>query len=118
MVIYLTICNFAVRVVLVREEDGIQLLVHYVSKRLANVETRYTSLEKLAYALILASQKLRPYFQMHRIKVRTSYPLRKVMDKPEESGQILKWTVELSQFEVDYKPMTAIKGQALADFIL
>ncbi|XP_074351503.1 uncharacterized protein LOC141690618 [Apium graveolens] len=29
-----------------------------------------------------------------------------------------EWTVELGQFEVDYKPRTAIKGQALADFLL
>ncbi|XP_074344614.1 uncharacterized protein LOC141683736 [Apium graveolens] len=40
------------------------------------------------------------------------------MHKPESSGRMLKWTVELGQFEVDYKPRTAIKGQALADFVL
>ncbi|XP_074378382.1 uncharacterized protein LOC141719919 [Apium graveolens] len=36
----------------------------------------------------------------------------------EEDGVQLPWTVELGQFEVDYKPRTAIKGQALADFVL
>ncbi|XP_074361662.1 uncharacterized protein LOC141701928 [Apium graveolens] len=40
------------------------------------------------------------------------------MHKPESSGRILKWTVELGQFEVDYKPRTTIKSQALADFVL
>ncbi|XP_074381115.1 uncharacterized protein LOC141721873 [Apium graveolens] len=48
----------------------------------------------------------------------TSYPLRKVMYKPETTGRMLKWTIEIGQFEVDYKPRTAIKGHALADFIL
>ena len=62
LVLYLAISDFAVSAVLVREEDGIQLSVYYVSKRLADAETRYTSLEKLVYALILASRKLRPYF--------------------------------------------------------
>ncbi|XP_074351692.1 uncharacterized protein LOC141690829 [Apium graveolens] len=118
LILYLAVSDFAISAVLVREDDGVQLPVYYVSKRLADVETRYTSLEKLAYALILASRKLRPYFQAHKIEVRTSYPLRQVMHKPESSGRMLKWTVELSQFEVDYKPMTAIKGQALADFVL
>ncbi|XP_074337232.1 uncharacterized protein LOC141674424 [Apium graveolens] len=40
------------------------------------------------------------------------------MHKPESSCRMLKWTVELGQFEGDYKPRTAIKGQALADFML
>ncbi|XP_074355873.1 uncharacterized protein LOC141695533 [Apium graveolens] len=39
------------------------------------------------------------------------------MHKPESSGRMLKWTVELGQFKVDYKPMTAIKGQSLANFV-
>ncbi|XP_074337040.1 uncharacterized protein LOC141674218 [Apium graveolens] len=118
LILYLAVSDFAISAVLVREEDGVQLPVYYVSKRLTDAETRYTSLEKLAYALILASRKLRPYFQAHKIEVRTSYPLRQVMHKPESSGRMLKWTVELGQFEVDYKPRTAIKGQALADFVL
>ncbi|XP_074354564.1 uncharacterized protein LOC141693377 [Apium graveolens] len=118
LVLYLAVSDFTVSAVLVREEDGIQLPVYYVCKRLADAETRYTSLEKLAYALILASRKLRPYFQVHRVEVRISYPLRQVMHKPESSGRMLKWTVELGQFEVDYKPRTAIKGQALTDFVL
>ncbi|XP_074378015.1 uncharacterized protein LOC141719535 [Apium graveolens] len=31
---------------------------------------------------------------------------------------MLKWTVQLGQCQVDYKPRTAIKGQAPADFVL
>ncbi|XP_074346342.1 uncharacterized protein LOC141685117 [Apium graveolens] len=75
-------------------------------------------MEKLVYALILASRKLRPYFQAHRIEVRTAYPLRQVLHKPESSGRMLKWVVELGQFNLEYVPRTAIKGQALADFLL
>ncbi|XP_074342025.1 uncharacterized protein LOC141679423 [Apium graveolens] len=118
LVLYLAVSDFAVSAVLVREEDGVQLPVYDVSKRLADAETRYANLEKLTYALILASQKLRPYFQAHKTEVRTSYPLRQVMHKPEASGRMLKWTIELGQSEVDYKPRTAIKVQTLADFIL
>ncbi|XP_074375125.1 uncharacterized protein LOC141716848 [Apium graveolens] len=75
-------------------------------------------MEKLVYALILASRKLRPYFQAHRIEVRTAYPLRQVLHKPETSGRMLKWAVELGQFDLEYMPHTAIKGQALTDFLL
>ncbi|XP_074374186.1 uncharacterized protein LOC141714571 [Apium graveolens] len=75
-------------------------------------------MEKLVYALILAARKLRPYFQAYRIEVRTAYPLRHILHKLESSGRMLKWAVELGQFDLEYCPCTAIKGQALVDFIL
>ncbi|XP_074327402.1 uncharacterized protein LOC141665320 [Apium graveolens] len=50
--------------------------------------------------------------------VRTAYPLRHILHKPESSGRMLKWAIELGQFDLEYCPYTAIKGQALADFIL
>ncbi|XP_074366739.1 uncharacterized protein LOC141707460 [Apium graveolens] len=118
LILYLTVSEYSISAVLVREEDGQQSPVYYVSKRLHDAETRYTSIEKLVYALILASRKLRPYFQAHRIEVRTAYPLRQVLHKPESSGRMLKWDVELGQFDLEYVPRTTIKGQALADFLL
>ncbi|XP_074323758.1 uncharacterized protein LOC141660672 [Apium graveolens] len=75
-------------------------------------------MEKLVYALILASRKLRPYFQAHKVEVRTAYPLHHILHKPKTSGRMLKWAVELGQFDVEYKPRTVIKAQTLADFIL
>ncbi|XP_074373606.1 uncharacterized protein LOC141713947 [Apium graveolens] len=118
LILYLTVSEYSISAVLVREEDGQQSPVYYVSKRLHDAETRYTSMEKLVYALILASRKLRAYFQAHRIEVRTAYPLRQVLHKSESSGRMLKWAVELGQFDLEYVPRTAIKGQALADFLL
>ncbi|XP_074356057.1 uncharacterized protein LOC141695732 [Apium graveolens] len=118
LILYLAVSEYSISVVLVREEDGQQSPVNYVSKRLHDAETRYTSMEKLVYALILASRKLRPYFQAYRIEVRTAYSLRQVLHKPESSGRMLKWAVKLGQFDLEYMPRTAIKGQALAHFLL
>ena len=78
---------------------------------------RYTPLEKLALALVSSARKLRPYFQGHPIRVPTSYPLRQVLQNPELSGQIVKWAIELGEFDIEYVPRTAIKAQALADFV-
>ena len=80
---------------MIKEEGQAQQPVYYVSKGLLDAETRYSNMEKLAYALILASRKLRPYFQAHKIEARTLFPLRKVLHKPEASGRIMKWAVEL-----------------------
>ena len=74
-------------------------------------------MEKLAYVLVISSRKLRPYFQAHIVEVLTSYPFHKVLQKLEASGRLLKWTMELGQFDIHFRPRTAIKGQALTDFI-
>ena len=47
----------------------------------------------------------------------TDQPIRKAMNKPEAAGQMVQWAIELSQFDVECRPRTAIKAQALADFI-
>ncbi|XP_074277842.1 uncharacterized protein LOC141601454 [Silene latifolia] len=103
--------------VLVREQEGSQHPVYYISKSLLPAETMYTSLEKLVLALVTASYKLRPYFESHTISVITNYPLKTIMRKPELSGRMAKWSVHLSGYDLKFEPRTAIKSQALADFV-
>ena len=75
-------------------------------------------MEKLAFALITASRKLRHYFQAHAIVVMTDHPLKKSMNKLEAAGQLIQWAIELSEFDIKYQPRNAIKTQALANFIV
>ncbi|XP_077251974.1 uncharacterized protein LOC143891236 [Tasmannia lanceolata] len=65
----------------------------------------------------MAARKLRPYFQAHTIKVLTDQPLRQVLHRPDISGRLVKWVVELSEFDIQYAPRPAIKAQVLADFV-
>ena len=74
-------------------------------------------MEKLVFALITASRKLRHYFQAHVIVVMTEHPLKKSMNKLEAAGRLIQWAIELSEFDVKYQSRNAIKAQALADFI-
>jgi hypothetical protein len=74
-------------------------------------------MEKLAFALITAARKLQPYFQAHTIVVLTNHPLRKAMSKLDVAGRLIQWSIELSEFDVDYRPRTAIKAQTLANFV-
>ncbi|KAK3026499.1 hypothetical protein RJ639_041796 [Escallonia herrerae] len=54
----------------------------------------------------------------HTIIVLTDQPLRKVLLSPEASRRLVNWSVELGEFDIEYKPRTTIKAQALADFIV
>ena len=60
-------------------------------------------MEKLALALVVTSRKLRPYFHSHTIRVLTNYQLRQ-LQKPDTSGHLLKWVIELSQFDIEFIP--------------
>ena len=81
-------------------------------------EERYPKMEKLILALVTTSRKLRPYFQAHTIEVPTEYPMKQILHKPETSGRLIKWAIELSEFDIRYKLRITIKGQILADFIM
>ena len=75
-------------------------------------------MEKLILALVTAARKLHPYFQAHTIEVPTEYSMKQVLHKPETSGRLMKWVIELSEFDIRYKPKTTIKGQVLTDFVM
>ena len=75
-------------------------------------------MEKLILALVTAARKLRPYFQAHTIEVPTEYPMKQVLQKLETSRRLMKWALELSEFDIRYKPKSTIKGQVLADFVM
>ena len=103
---------------MVREEDRKQLPVYYISQAFQGVKAKYSRIEKIAFALIVVSRKLRPYFQANPILVMTDQPIKKSMNKPKAAGRMVQWAIELSQFDIEYHPRTAIKAQALADFIV
>ena len=115
--LYLAMSATAVSAALIQEEDKKQLPVYYVSQAFQGAEFGYPKIEKIAFALIMASRKLRQHFQASPILVMTNQPIRKYMNKPEATGRMVQWAIELSQFDIEYHPRMAIKAQALADFI-
>jgi hypothetical protein len=67
---------------------------------------------KLLYAVVIASRKLRHYFQAHKISVVSSYPLRVMLYNPNATGNIAKWAAELAKFELDFIPHHIVKSHA------
>jgi hypothetical protein len=104
-----------------REEEGqaypVQRPVYYVSEVLANAKTRYTQPQKLLYALLITSRKCRHYFQAHKIMVPSSFPLGEIIRNRDANSRIVKWSVELGEFDIVFCPRQAIKSQILADFV-
>ncbi|GKV02675.1 hypothetical protein SLEP1_g15073 [Rubroshorea leprosula] len=116
--LYLGLTEEAVSSVLLREENKNQKPICYVSKVLQGAEQNYPLAKKAAFALVCTARKLRAYFQSHQIVVYTDFPLRKILQKPELSGRLIEWSVELSEYDLKFQPRTTIKGQAVADFLV
>ena len=57
-------------------------------------------MEKLAFALITTTRKLRPYFQAHIIVVHIDKPLWTAMNNPEVTKWLVLWVIELIDFDI------------------
>ena len=68
---YIAVAPYAVSLVLIRVDCGIQRPIYYVSKSLHEAEVRYLPLEKAILAVVLGTRKLPHYFQVHTVVVLT-----------------------------------------------
>ena len=118
LTLYLVVPGFSTSVVLVKDKDRVQRPVYYCSRALRGAEERYPRMEKLILTLVIAARKLHPYFQAYTIEISIKYPMKQVLHKPETSGRLIKWAIELSEFDIRYKLKTVIKGQVLAYFVM
>ncbi|VFQ94507.1 unnamed protein product [Cuscuta campestris] len=62
--------------------------------------------------------RLTPYFQAHPVQVLSQQPIGALLRSPNAPSRMSKWTVFLGAFQIEFKPRPAIKGQALADFVV
>jgi hypothetical protein len=56
--------------------------------------------------------------QEYSISVVSDYPLGDILRNQDATGRISKWAVELGALNIEFKPRTAIKSQALVDFMV
>jgi hypothetical protein len=73
----------------------VQKPVYFISTVLCNTRECYTMQQKLLYTLLIASRKLRHYFQGHPIKVVSDRPLETILRNPNVIGRVVEWAVEL-----------------------
>ena len=114
---YIAVALYAISLVLIRVDSGIQRPVYYMSKSLNEAEVRYLPLEKAILAVVHATRKLPQYSQTHTVVVLTQLQLKSVLRSANYTGRIAKWGTILRAFDIKYMPRTSIKGQVLADLV-
>lgn len=70
--------------------------IYYASNVLAGTEILYSPLENHIFNLVISARKLKPYFQAHLAVILINVPRRQIFCKPDLTGRITKWVLELS----------------------
>ncbi|GAU40689.1 hypothetical protein TSUD_88350 [Trifolium subterraneum] len=115
--LYLAVASEAISAVLIRETEQGQKPVYFVSRALQGPELRYLQIENIALAVVMAARKLRYYFLAHFIVIRTDQPVKQLLARPDMVGRMLKWSLELAEFDINFESRKALKAQVLADFV-
>ena len=92
---YIAIALYALSLVLIRIDCGVQRPVYYVSKSLHEAE-------------VLGTRKLPHYFQAHTVVVLTQLPLKTILQSVDYTGRVARWGTILGAFDIKYMPRTSI----------
>ena len=117
--LYLSAGERSIGSVLIQELEGKERVVFYLSRRLLDAETRYSPVEKLCLCLYFSCTRLRHYLLSNECTVICKADVVKYMlSAPILKGRVGKWIFYLTEFDLRYESPKAIKGQAIADFIV
>nr|GEU88256.1 retrovirus-related Pol polyprotein from transposon 17.6 [Tanacetum cinerariifolium] len=104
LIIYLATAKETVSAVLMTEREAKQMPIYFVSRALRGSKINYTSMEKLVLTLVHTSKRLKRNFQAHSIIVIIDQPIQQVLSRPEVAGRLQKWSIELGEYVIHYRP--------------
>ena len=112
-------CDTAIGAILTQiDSKGRHRVIQYISHSLPDVQRRWATIEKEAYAVIYALQKLRPYLLGADFIVYTDHkPLKSLFAKSMNNTKIQRWAILLAEYgaHIEYiKGKNNVKADALS----
>jgi hypothetical protein len=118
-ILYLAASTSTIAMVLVQEDsNGEEHVIYYLSKSLSGPELRYSHVEKLAMAAVIAVQRFRHYILLRTTTViADSNPMYHVLTRQVLGGKYSKWIVILQEFDLEFTKAKAKKSLVFAELI-
>jgi hypothetical protein len=116
MLLYITTTNWVVSTAIVIEREEVELvykvqqLVYYISEVLNESKTCYPQVQKLLYAILITSCKLRHYFDTYPMEVVMEFPLGNILYNKDANRCTIKWVLELSLYTLEFQSRQTIKS--------
>jgi len=95
LLIYIAAIKDIIYTTILQEQDNEEHLVYFVSRTLQDVDSFYQMVEKVVLSPLTIVTRSRPFFQSYMVVVRTNYPIQKILPKPNLTGKMVFWTMEL-----------------------
>ena len=100
-------CDYAIGGILCQmDTNGVERVIQYISHQLNPVQRRWATIEKEAFAVVYALQKLRPYLLGAEFTVYTDHkPLKSLFTKEMANTKIQRWAVLLAEYgaKIEYR---------------
>ena len=119
LLLYLSVSYIALECMLAQLDDlGKERAIYYLSKRMIDYETRYVMIKCFCLALVWATRRLRHYmteYSVHLISLLD--PLIYLFDRPALIGQLMRWLVLLTEFDIHYVTYKSIRWSIVANHL-
>jgi hypothetical protein len=79
----------------------VQCPIYFISEVLNESKARYPQVQKLIYAILIISRKLKHYFDGYRVVVKANFPLGDIIRSKDANGCIVKWAMELCPYSIE-----------------
>jgi hypothetical protein len=97
-----------------KNSNGEELPISFMRKTLHDYELRYSELEKQDLALVKVVAHFQTYIlNSHVIAYVPSSPVKMLLNQQLREGKWANWLEKIQEYDIEIKPLKAIKGQGL-----